>query len=153
VRKIFKHVVKVMFASDDATGVPIPINQGATSCFAVLAGSSFAFPGPSPISHAYVLGAANEEDRARVAQILTGTAERFTLLDTYLTSGIPYTIRCFSESARGGCAVCARVVATDVMVDFFAGRESSPRFPAVVQHICRELRRAFGGRIQLQMQS
>jgi hypothetical protein len=142
-----------MFPSHDATGVPIPINHGATSCFAVLAGSAIDVTGPSPISHLYILGAANEEDRARVAQILIATADRFTLLDTYLTSGIPYTIRCYSESARGGCAVCARVVARDVMVDFFAGRELSPRFPAVVQHICSEFRRVFGGRIQLRMRS
>jgi len=108
-----------------------------------------ALTGPTPTSHLHIAGAANNEDQARVGQVLIATAERFTLLDTYLTSGVPYTIRCYSESARGGFAVGARVVAEDVVVDFFAGREASPRFPAVVEHICSELRRVFGGRIQV----
>jgi hypothetical protein len=32
---------------------------------------------------------------------------------------------------------------------FFAGREASPRFPVMVEHVCAELRRVFGGRIQV----
>ncbi len=139
----------MQFAPPDATSVPIAMNQGSSPFFAVLAGSGSAITGPAPISHLCLQGAANGADQARVAEILISTAERFTLLDTYLTSGIPYTIRCYSESARGGFAVGARLVAEDVLVDFFSGREASPRFPAVVEHICSRLRRVFGGRMRV----
>ena len=131
----------------------VPINHGPTSCFAVMAGSQAAITGPTLTGRIHIHGAANEEDQARVAQILVSTAEHFTLLDTYLTSGIPYTIRCYSESARGGFAVGARVVSGDVIVDFFSGREASPRFPAVVERICSKLRHVFVGRIQVLRQA
>ena len=146
-RKISKQTVKVAFSQNYAT--VIPIDQRPTSCFAVLAGSEVGITGPTPTGRIRIQGAANEEDQARLAQILVSTAEHFTLLDTYLTSGIPYTIRCYSESARGGFAVGARVVAEDVVVDFFAGREPSARFPTVVDQICSQLHRVFGGRIQV----
>jgi hypothetical protein len=149
VRKISKNAGAAMFPCQDATAIPIPINFGQTACFAVLAGSGITIPGPPLISHLHIQGAANLKDQARVEQILISTAEHFTLLDTYLTSGVPYTIRCYSESARGGFAVGARVVAEDVIVNFFSGREASPRFPAVVEHVCSGLRRVFGERIHV----
>jgi hypothetical protein len=149
VRKNLKQTVAVEFPQQGAVPVPISINQSSAPFFAVLAGSGSAAAGPIPISHLHIQGAANKNDQARVARILVSAAERFTLLDTYLTSGIPYTIRCYSESARGGFAVGARIVPGEVIVDFFAGREVSPRFPAVVEHICSELRRVFGQRIQV----
>jgi hypothetical protein len=33
------------------------------------------------------------------------------------------------------------------MVDFFAGRDTTPRFTAFVEQICAELRRVFADRI------
>lgn len=148
-RKTLKQTVAVEFPPPDVTTVPILISRGPSPFFAVLAGCRRAAAGPAPISHLCLQGAANQADQARVAEMLLATAGRFTLLDTYLTSGMPYTIRCYSESARGGFAVGARVVAEDVVVDFFAGRETSPRFHAVVEHVCSQLRRAFGGRVEV----
>ena len=152
-RKIFQQNIAVKLPQHDATEVPFPMKLDPPHFFAVLAGCGSAISGPAPISHLHIQEAANGEDQARVARILIATAERFTLLDTYLTSGMPYTIRCYSESARGGFAVGARVVAENVMVDFFAGREASPRFPAVVEHVCSEMRRVFGGRVQVLKQA
>ena len=84
------------FPTREATVIPIPINQGPTSCFAVLAGSEAVIAGTAPVGRLSILAGANGEDQERVAQILISAAETFTMLDPYLTSGVPYTIRCYS---------------------------------------------------------
>jgi hypothetical protein len=122
----------VLFPDHDVTAMPAP-----------------ASPGPAPISHLHIPQAGNENDTARVEQILVATAGRFALLETTDTSGVRGTIRCYSESAKGGFATGARVVAGDIVVDFFSGREVSPRFPVVVEHVCSELHRVFGERLRV----
>jgi len=69
------------------------------------------------------------------------------MLESTSTSTVRGTIRCYSESPKGGFAAGARIFAGNIFVDFFAGRELSPRFPTFVEHICAELRRVFVERI------
>ena len=130
----------------DASAIPTPVNIGITSTSVVPANI---ITGPAPISRLRIQGAVSENDKARVAQILISTAERFALWETTITSGVRGTIRCYSESPKGGFAAGARIVVEDIIVDFFAGREHSPRFPAFVEHICAELRRVFVERIMV----
>jgi len=100
----------------------------------------------------HIKAAANVDDRARVEQILVSAAEKFAMLDTTVTSRVPNTIRCYSESGRRGFAIGARVVDKIVIVDLF-DRENSPRFPDVEEYIISELRRVFGERISVPKES
>lgn len=88
-----------------------------------------------------------------MVQILISTAQRFAMLETTVTLGVRGTIRSYVESPKGGFATGARIVAEDIYVDFFAGREPSPRFPAFVKQICAALRHAFRDRIHVLKQS
>jgi hypothetical protein len=139
--------IPVAFMEADASAIPTPLDIGAASSFEVRASSSMIINGPAPISHLRIQGVVNENDKARVEQILISTAEQFAMLETTFTSGVRGTIRCYSESPKGGFAAGARIFAEDIFVDFFAGRELSLRFPGFVEHICAELRRVFVERI------
>jgi hypothetical protein len=98
-------------------------------------------------SQLHIKGAANKGDKARVERIFVSAAEQFVMLDTTVTSRVPDTIRCYSESEKGGFAVGARVVAQFVIIDFSPGRAASLRFLAIEEHISSELRRIFGERV------
>lgn len=139
--------IPVAFPEYDASAIPTPIDIGAVFSSEVRASSRMISNGPAPISHLQIQGAVNENDKARVEQILISTAEHFAMSDTTFTSGVRGTIRCYCESPNGGFAIGARILAEDVFVDFFAGRELSPRFPGFVEHVCAELRRVFVERI------
>jgi len=131
----------------DTSAIPIPINFGVDASSEGRASSRMIINGPAPISHLRIRGTVNKNDQARVERILVSTAVRFAMTETTSISGVRGTIRSYSESPKGGFAVGARSFAEDIIVDFFAGRELSPRFPAFVEHICAELRRAFVERI------
>ena len=70
-------------------------------------------------------------------------------MDNTVTSRVPDTIRCYCERIGFGFAIGARVVREIIIVDFYAGKEPSPRFPAVEERITSELRRIFGERISI----
>jgi len=95
----------------------------------------------------HIRDASSLEDRVLVEQTLVSAASKFGIADTTVTSRVPDTIRCYSERIGYGFAIGARVVRETIIVDFYAGRESSPSFPAVEEHITSELRRIFGERI------
>jgi hypothetical protein len=95
----------------------------------------------------HIQGASGVEDKARVEQVLVATATEFGIFDTTVTSRVPDTIRCYSERIGHGFAIGARVVGDLIIVDFYAGKEPSPRFPAVEERLTSELRRIFGERI------
>jgi hypothetical protein len=139
--------IPVAFPEYDASAIPTPMDIGAATNSEVRASSKMIINGPAPISHLRIQGAVNKNDQARVEQILISTAEHFAMLETTFTSGVRGTIRCYCESPKGGFAVGARILAGDIFVDFFAGRELSPRFPAFVERLCAELRRVFVERI------
>ena len=134
----------VAFPEYDASTIQASVSIGMAATSEVPENS---ITGPAPISHLRIQGAVNGRDQARVEQILISTAERFAMLETTVTSGVRGTIRCYSESPKGGFAAGARICAGDIVVDFFAGREPSLRFPAFVEHVCAELRRVFVERI------
>lgn len=140
-------IIPDAFPEYDASAMPTRIDIGETSGSGVRTSSSMITNGPAPISHLRIRGPANENDQARVEQILTATAEHFAMIETTSTSGVRGTMRCYSESPQGGFAAGARILAGDIFMDFFAGRELSPRFPKFVEHLCAELRRAFVDRI------
>ena len=139
--------IPAAFPEYDASVVPTPADIGRTSPSGLPAHSGISITGPARISRLRIQGAANDNDPMRVEQILISTAKRFAMLETTVTSGVRGTIRCYSESPKGGFAAGARVVNRDVIVDFFGGRELSPRFPAFVEHVCAELRRVFVARM------
>ncbi len=95
----------------------------------------------------HIQDASGVEDRARVEQVLVAAASEFGIADTTVTSRVPDTIRCYSERVGYGFAIGARVFREIIIVDFYAGKEPSPRFPAVEERITSELRRIFGERI------
>jgi len=95
----------------------------------------------------HIQDASGVEDRARVEQILVAAASEFGIADTTVTSRVPDTIRCYSERVGSGFAIGARVVREIIIVDFYGGKEPSPRFPAVEERITSELLRIFGERI------
>ena len=98
-------------------------------------------------SQLHIKGAANKGDKSRVERILVSAAEQFAMLDTTVTSRVSDTIRCYSESEKGGFAVGARVVGQFVIIDFTPGKVVSLRFASVEEHISSELRRVFGERV------
>ncbi len=138
--------IPVVFPEYEAATIHASVNIGRTSPSEI---SEISLTGPAPISHLRIQGAINAMDQARVEQILISTAARFAMLETTVTSGVRGTIRCYSESPQGGFAAGARICAGDIVVDFFAGRKPTPRFPAFVEHICAELRRVFVERIMV----
>ena len=101
----------------------------------------------------HIKEAANAPDKATIKQILVSAAERFTALDNTVTSRVPDTIICYTESFGVGFAFGARVVGEIIIVDLFPGREPSPNFPAVEKKISSELRRCFGERLYFPKQS
>lgn len=94
----------------------------------------------------HIQDASNAEDKARVEQLLVDAASEFGMADTTVTSRVPDTVRCYSERVGSGFAIGARVVREIIIVDFYAGKDPSPRFPVVEQRIASELRRIFGKR-------
>jgi hypothetical protein len=92
---------------------------------------------------------ASTEDKALVEQILVSAAEEFSLLDTTVTSRVPNTIHCYSESYGAGFAIGARVVGGLIIMDLSAGKPVSPRYPAFAEHIISGLRRVFGERVHI----
>jgi hypothetical protein len=118
-----------------------------TSAAGIPAQAGTGINGPAPISRLRIQGAANERDQEEAEQILVVTAARFAMLETTAISGVRGTVRCYSENPKGGFNVGARILAADIMVDFFAGRDTTPRFTAFVEQICAELRRVFADRI------
>jgi hypothetical protein len=95
----------------------------------------------------HIQDASGVEARARVEQLLVAAATEFGVVDTTVTSRVPDTIRCYSERIGHGFAIGARVVGNLIIVDFYTGKEPSPRFPAVEERLTSELRRIFGERI------
>jgi hypothetical protein len=146
VQALSKFNIPVAFPEYEAATIHAAVNLGRTSPAEI---PEISLTGPAPISQLRIQGAENAMDQARVEQILIATAERFAMLETTGTSGVRGTIRCYAESPQGGFAVGARFCAGDIVVDFFAGREPTPRFLAVVEHICAELRRVFVERIMV----
>ena len=140
-------IIPFVLTEGDASASPTPVEISAASSLEVHVSSRMIINGPAPISHLRIHGAVNEIDKALVEQILISTAEQFAMMETTFTSGVRGTIRCYSESPKGGFAAGARIFAEDIFVDFFAGRELSLRFPGFVEHICSELRRVFVERI------
>jgi hypothetical protein len=104
-------------------------------------------------SQLHIQAGATGGDKARLEQILLSTAEKFAMLDTTVTSRVADTIRCYSESARGGFSIGARVVGEIAIIDLSAGRQASSCFPAVETYIISELRRVFGERIRVPTES
>jgi hypothetical protein len=139
--------IPVAFPEYDTSVIPIAINFGAAASSEGRASLRMVMNGAAPISHLRIQRAVNVNDQARVEQILISTAVRFAMVETTSTSGVRGTIRSYSESPKGGFAVGTRRCAEDIFVDFFAGRELSPRFPAFVEHICAELRHVFFARV------
>ncbi len=144
---LFISTIPVAFPEYAAEAISTPMDIGAASSSQVQAGSRMIINSPAQISHLRIQGAANENDQARLEQILISTAEHFAMLETTSTSGVQGTIRSYSESPKGGFAAGARICAGDIIIDFFAGREHAPRFPGFVEHMCAELRRVFIERI------
>ena len=97
-------------------------------------------------SQIHIRFAGGVEDKARVEQILRSAEMKFSMLDTTVTSRVPDTIACFSETPAGGFAIGARVVGGIIIIDTFDGRESSPRYFAAKEHLAAESRRIFGER-------
>lgn len=95
----------------------------------------------------HIPDASGVEDRAHVEQILVAAAKEFGIVDTTVTSRVPDTIRCYSERIGHGFAIGARVVGDLIIVDFYTGKQPSPRFPAVEERLTSELRLIFGERI------
>ena len=95
----------------------------------------------------HIKEAANAPDKAIIEQILVSAAERFTALDNTVTSRVPDTIICYTESFGAGFALGARGVGEIIVIEVFPGREPSPNFPAVESQISSELRRCFGKRV------
>ena len=86
------------------------------------------------------------EDRTRVHQLLVSTAVEFDIADNTETSRVPDTITCYSERVGHGFALGARMVDAMIIVDFFPGKEPSPLFSIVREHISSKLRGMFGER-------
>jgi hypothetical protein len=95
----------------------------------------------------HIQAASGTEDRAQVEQILASVAKEFGIVDTTVTSCVPDTIRCYSEHIGHGFAIGARVVGNLIIVDFNAGKEPSPGFPAFEKRVTSELRRIFDERV------
>jgi hypothetical protein len=95
----------------------------------------------------HIQDASGVEDRARVELVLVSAAAEFGIFDTTATSLVPDTIRCYSERIGHGFAIGARVVREIIIVDFYAGEEPTPRFPAIEEHITSELVHIFGDRL------
>jgi hypothetical protein len=97
----------------------------------------------------HIRSAANAADRERIAQILAIASDKFVMINTTVTSRVPETICCYSESYKGGFCTGARVEGEMVIVDLGPGRVPSPRFPEVESHLIAELGREFGNRLHI----
>lgn len=99
----------------------------------------------SPVKKSQIqIAAANvDESKASVEKILLTGAEKFNLYDNSDTSRVPDTIKSIVEGKGFGFGLGARVAKGIIYVDFFPGKNTSPKFEEVRQFILYELRKTF----------
>jgi len=92
------------------------------------------------------INAAQAEDERRVAEIFSGAAEAFYLVDAKVTSRAENTLCSYAEGHGFAFALGAWRVGDRIVIGFNPGKGGNDQFFAVFDLVVTQLRTAFGDR-------